>query len=634
MEKLVPYEFPIRRGPHPPYGPMEIENEDSTTINPPAGLKESIEVFFLSYQEVLLTTTIPTTRSGAKKGTRKGKVTMSQQASSQTAGPQAPAAPSPAPVAQGTGNGTTPGNVIQGGSAPPALNAPGPQSLQAPPQTSASVHPPTPVPSTAGQAPILAPASSAPYQGPTFIPAGSSQLVQMTHPVLPVHIQGAGFNPMYQGFYNTPMATAAGPSQVAYPGAGWPSQPQNNPGAQAPPAPAFTFNAGPASNKVQWGVAFGRDLKYDAFRLKNLNHGVFQGAWDDADLLLYVAFYGRVRAQVVGTNMMYAVTIFAIGEGIMDCLPDSAYLDQAQAQAAFIQDISSLFPLSSVGWLRVDATTYANALTNELRGLNLPATHSEGLAQALDLRGAYAVMVWLAKRLTASVRKTEIILWTLVALVKQGNISDRFTNKITQSLEQEVGVTVTLPSDGIRAVWDVYGPYINEVTAGPVFNRWLPLVPQNALRVRLTILQAAGEGLTAFTTILKALRAHPRFHWSRVINLFPQEWDNFVNAVTAVGANTFYGFKKDLGVVRSTMYKNLGYVAKELMVKVSGDAPLNFYAGWTRIPAFRTIIDQMVVDYEAQRAADLTGGGHAAYLPTADAALSTPAIMSSTFPLN
>lgn len=559
---------------------------------------------------------------------------MSQQAPTPSAGTQAPAAGSPSPATPAPGGDAGQAAAIQGGSAPPALGVPAPAQPPMPSPTVAPTAPSVAIPAATSQAPVPTPAQPTTYQGSLLPPMMPPQPIQTTHPIQPFHLQGVGFNPAYHGFYNTPMASGGAPSQIAYPGAGWPSQPQNNPGVQPPPQPAFQFNAGPASNKAQWAVAFGRDLKYDAFRLKNLNYGVFQGSWDDADLLLYVAFYGRVRAQVAGTNVMYSVTIFAIGEGIMDCLPDGAYLDQVQAQAAFIEDISSLFPMSGVNWLRMDAGAYATALAGELQGLTLPATHTAPLQQPLNLDAAYRVMTWLAKRITASVRKTEIILWTLVAMVKQGNISDRFTAKITQSLEQEVGLTVTLPSDGIRAVWDAYGPYINEMTAGPVFNRWLPLVPQNALRVRLTIMQAAGEGLTAFTTILKATRTHPRFNWSRVINLFPQEWDNFVKAVAAVGTNTFYGFKKDLGVVRSTMYKNLGYVAKELMVKVSGDAPLNFYAGWTRMPAFRTIIDQMVVDYETLRANDLTGGGGVAYLASADSALQNPVIALSTFPLN
>lgn len=48
-------------------------------------------------------------------------------------------------------------------------------------------------------------------------------------------------------------------------------------------------------------------------------------------------------------------------------------------------------------------------------------------------------------------------------------------------------------------------------------------------------------------------------------------------ALRAVGDNFYYGFKRDLGAARSTQYKILGYVARELLIKINGEITLRRY---------------------------------------------------------
>lgn len=517
--------------------------------------------------------------------------------------------------------------VTSAATAPSSVVAPTPVTVAAPPQAPAV------------QAPGVPPLTS-PYVPPQNVVGAP----YMTHqnPFFYPHTQFPGYNPAHMGMYGTPGFAPAPVAPQPFAGPGMPVPPPTRPAQPAAAAPAippaaiaFNYNTGPANNKAQWHHAFGRAEKFDSFRLKNLGYGVFQGGWDAPELLVYAAFYGRMRALRANAKTRYAVTIFAIGEAVMDCLPDDSYLPQDQARVQFVLDVKNMFPLTAVTWLRVSDQEWTDAIANgPLQGQQLPATRAERAGDEFDLEAAYTFLVWAAPIATSEVRRTELILWTLVSMAKQGNISDRFTNKIVTAVEQEIGVSPGLPTDAIQAIWDVYGPYIDEITAPAVFNRWLKFVPPNALRVQLTLIQTAGEGLTAFSTILKAMKTHPRFNWTRIANLYPAEWSIFMGAVGDVGTNVFYGYKKDLGRVRSTMYKNLGYVAKELMVKVSGDAPLNLYAGWTRNPAFRTIIDAMVTDYEVARAQEQGGVTGDAYLAAPDPAVANSPAAGSQFPTN
>lgn len=505
----------------------------------------------------------------------------------------------------------------------PPVTVPTPTTVQSaapsqPTMTSAPA-PPGPLPGTSHQPPI-GPSPLGP-QSWTFPPPFSGQAAQFMGPQFP------GFNPAYLGVYGT-AGFASAPSQ--YPGWGAPGQAPPPPGT-APPAPAaqasaVICNTGPANNQAQWQHAFGRDEKYEAFRLKNLHHGVFDGEWNDAELLTIVAAYARIRAHRENARTRYSVSVYAIGEAIMDCLPDAYYLDQAAARAEFVRDIASLFPLRNSGWIYMDQAVWTAALAGPLNGLGFQQDLAAAAPDPLPLDAAYKFLLWVTPLLSSKTRRAEIILWMLVAMVKQGNISDRFANKVLEAFSSEVGINVSLPQDGIKKVWDVYGPFIDEITAPAVFQRWLPFVPQNALRVRLTIMQASGEGLTAFSTIMKAMRAHPRFNWTRISQLYSDEWSCFQQAVMAVGSNTFYGYKKELGCVRSTLYKNMGYVAKELLYKVSGDAPINMYAGWTRSPAYRTVVDEMVAQYEIARAADMGGSTGTAYLQGPDALVTSSVV--------
>lgn len=167
------------------------------------------------------------------------------------------------------------------------------------------------------------------------------------------------------------------------------------------------------------------------------------------------------------------------------------------------------------------------------------------------------------------------------ALSKRGQVTDEFCNKINAAVRDELGVVVNLHSGTLNAIYKGYMQGVNENNAQDVFNRLDEMIPDIALRLKLTLMQASGSGLTLFMIIGRALRLYNDFPWSRVNTLTSGELANWTQAMRAIDGNLYYGFKRDLGVARSTLYKSLGYVAHELLMKINGEITLRCFMGLT-----------------------------------------------------
>lgn len=53
-----------------------------------------------------------------------------------------------------------------------------------------------------------------------------------------------------------------------------------------------------------------------------------------------------------------------------------------------------------------------------------------------------------------------------------------------------------------------------------------------------------------------------------------------------------------LGKVKSTNYKSLTYVSKELLVKVGGETSLRGYAGFVASVAYKAMVDGLIARFE------------------------------------
>lgn len=94
------------------------------------------------------------------------------------------------------------------------------------------------------------------------------------------------------------------------------------------------------------------------------------------------------------------------------------------------------------------------------------------------------------------------------------------------------------------------------------------MIPEQALRIKLTLSQVIGHGMTAFTTIGRAMKAYLDFYWKALEKEIGGEFIAFFNAVTTVNGNPYYGLSKASPVNRVTVFPNLAYACQQLMIRV------------------------------------------------------------------
>ncbi|KAG5870157.1 hypothetical protein JTB14_032449 [Gonioctena quinquepunctata] len=237
-----------------------------------------------------------------------------------------------------------------------------------------------------------------------------------------------------------------------------------------------------------------------------------------------------------------------------------------------------------------------------------PADAAEIEQYALTPEDAMAILYYMAsKALNRSlITGVQVISTIVVAVVKRGTVSQQFLQKVSEGIKDDLNKVVTFNEEVIRLTYINYGQQINDVNIQVVFARWKSQIPAGALRLGLVVSQAAGGGLTAYLTIREAIKEYKDFDWGYISLCFPQEWAGFETAVQTVGGNQYYGFRKDLGDAKSTHFKSLAWVAKELLIKAGGKTSLSRYSGWVGLIAHQNAITDKIDAYVRGLAASIT----------------------------
>lgn len=222
-------------------------------------------------------------------------------------------------------------------------------------------------------------------------------------------------------------------------------------------------------------------------------------------------------------------------------------------------------------------------------------------AQINDLTPHTSVfmMMYFASYLRATRRQIAVENITLAycALAKRGQVTDEFCTKIQTSIRDELGITLVLNQPSINALYKSYMSGVNETNAQHVFATLDTLIPDIALRLKLTLQQASGSGMTLYVIIGRAMRIYYDFPWGRVNTLTSGEVINWQAARRHIHDNLYYGFKRDMGAARSTLYKSVGYVARELLVKINGERTLLRYAGLGGNIKNKNALDRLINAY-------------------------------------
>lgn len=253
--------------------------------------------------------------------------------------------------------------------------------------------------------------------------------------------------------------------------------------------------------------------------------------------------------------------------------------------------LPSFWTLTQEAYDQIGATEdfHGRNLTRKSLPLQFPAPYAELVTLTHEQLGqlwyvmcsyiteAYGVQ-WIREQLL------NLVVHILVGTVKQGNCTPDFARKINNGMMQDFGQEVNLMPEVIAMWYQRCSSGIDDTNIRVILGRWLSMIPDEGMRLTLTIVQAPGTGLTTFITIGKAMRSFPLFPWETIQHQYPSDWINFEQALDAVKNNPWYGYRKDIGFAKASGLKNLAWVAKELLIQGAGDDALRRYKGWIRRP--------------------------------------------------
>nr|QPL15389.1 nucleoprotein [Neuropteran chu-related virus OKIAV150] len=384
----------------------------------------------------------------------------------------------------------------------------------------------------------------------------------------------------------------------------------NNDVEEAPRAPvAHLF--GPADNIRFYQKWIKIDPIFECLYIRSCRAYPFAGHWDFVQVpgLAMIALAGiglssNDRFQPT-SDIVYAALI---GEMIAPAVPAEKLTTPELAKGKIITGVKALLNSNKLG--SVTGFTI-NEYTEDLVNVSPTTAGLLGIYNPNDIADMNTMTYETAIRILYKMYlKTTrffvpdglaLITHGIVAICKRGNVTTGFIDKVTNGIQNELNVVLNLRPEAISIFWNNYGQYINDNNIQVILQHWERLLPHIAIRLIQTVQQASGGGLTVFNTVGKAIMTYQDFPWAQIEQLYPEEFARFIQAVGFVNGNQYFGFRRDLGPARSTLFKSLGYVAKELLVKIGGMNSLNSYLGWPRNVPEKGLVDQIIATYEANR---------------------------------
>ncbi|GLV33568.1 hypothetical protein CBL_20283, partial [Carabus blaptoides fortunei] len=374
--------------------------------------------------------------------------------------------------------------------------------------------------------------------------------------------------------------------------------------------------SGVCENRAFYDAWIERDPLVKTLMIRNINMYPFAGNFDNlmTPTMMYLAVWGRALVynnQNPNRDRIHAITM---AEALGPELAPEMFLPVGTAREELVKSVNCLIEYQGLGRMTAAGrATYATFLAD------LPANRiitsipefgewprdlypAEGI-RVTTLENAIMILYHLAHQTLPAFRigGLSLIVHITVAVAKRGTISQGFASKVEGGINTDLGKSVTIFTEAITLFYASFSTGINDNTVAGIFERWKALIPALAMRLILTINQASGGGLISFLVIGEAMLLYKTFPWDRVALILSEDRAKYLLAVNAVGTNKYYGFKRQLGPARSTNYKNLAYVAKELLIKIGGKSSLNQYQGWTNRPRDKQQLDQLITDFESNR---------------------------------
>lgn len=340
------------------------------------------------------------------------------------------------------------------------------------------------------------------------------------------------------------------------------------------------------------------------FCVFNCNTGILSGNFDTQTVpkVVQLITYGRMKLKNIirddTRNPYVEYQAYAMAELFGVHIPADRHLDQAQSHVEII---------SAARWLLehhdefMPQDWYDPVIglgPNVQAAIDIPRADFD-IHRALVILEAMALVLPTGREWLNGISFTTTV---LTALAKKGTIASHAVAKIVAGVKNDYpGTSVTLSALVVKSFFNNFGRYIDENNAQAVFEHYAGILPNNCQRMLITIQQTADSGITVFNIIKRAVTELRDFaYWPLCYTKFGDNFDNFLIAIAAVGNNHYYGFRRDLGLVAAAKFKSLGYLSQQLLIRVSGDQPLDRYAGLRGDIPYHDWIDNVIERYLAR----------------------------------
>ncbi|KAJ8679581.1 hypothetical protein QAD02_015368 [Eretmocerus hayati] len=152
-----------------------------------------------------------------------------------------------------------------------------------------------------------------------------------------------------------------------------------------------------------------------------------------------------------------------------------------------------------------------------------PPTQEE--IDALEPIDYAKILYYFAKHTNRPQRTIAIEMWAhaFSAIMKQGNASDAFLEKIAGACQTEFQTRIRVDPTALRVIYDFFMRGVTDQNAALILGSLNVNLPVSVIRFRLMTVQAAYSGLSLFTLIGKAMKKFPLFPWEEIELVIPRQ---------------------------------------------------------------------------------------------------------------
>ncbi|AJG39050.1 putative nucleoprotein [Lishi spider virus 1] len=350
---------------------------------------------------------------------------------------------------------------------------------------------------------------------------------------------------------------------------------------------------GPCMNTAFFSKWLRQDIIFQKVGVRSIDVAPFQGDFDDnlVPTMIHLYSIGKfLHYKPQSTVSRAAVLAITCAETLGPSIGTDRLMTQHEARQSLCHAVCAL---RNSGLLATFTSATAQTY-GALVGNDRPAQWTDTDWDSTDVEANCRVLRHMALRAEAAytLKGSSLIVHMLVAIIKRGTMSDAFVDKIQQGIQTDLSLPIRISAETCRIFYSSYCSELNDVGMSFLLSHLDRLIPTHALRLRLTIQQASGSGLTALVLLGRAFRMYENFNWPLVAKWYPDEWANFTAAVDSVGNNLMYGYRRDIGPAKSTKFRSLTFIAKELLIRVGGETSLRNYAGFaTRVKNHDAVIN-------------------------------------------